>query len=200
MAKLAPFFLTGANAKIKLNGKTMAFVTDLTYAVEVPHAAPTLLGNYEPTSLEPLAYKVKGSFTLLRYINGVAESLRDQGFKTPSGVNDQGNGVGAWGPSGGNGITDFLARNGIGSNDGQAQRALNPADFDNSVRFDIEIYQKVAGGGQCAVARLKDCRINLANFSISKKSPAMQAFSFQAIYADEDSFVTSMSGEGQQFG
>ncbi len=199
MAKLAPFFLTGANAKIKLNGKTFAFVTDLSYAVEVPHASPTLLGNYEPTSLEPLAYKVKGAFTLLRYINGVAPALRDQGYKTPMGVNDQGNGVGAWGP-GNNDFNDALARNGIGGNDGQAHRALNPADLDNSVRFDIEVYQKVAGGGLCAVARLKDCRINLANFTISKKTPAMQTFSFQAIYADEDSFVTSMSGEGQQFG
>ena len=63
-----------------------------------------------------------------------------------------------------------------------------------------EIYQKIAGGGQCAVARLKDCRIVRANFTINKRSPALQSFAFQAIYADEDSFVTSMSGEGQQNG
>lgn len=194
MAKLAPFFLTGANAKIKLNGKTLAFATDLSYSVEVPHAAPTLLGNYEVASLEPLAYKVSGTFTLIRYMGGVAKALRDQGYNVPSGVDDDGNGVGNWGPD------NFFQRNGIFSNDGQAHRALNPADFDNAVRFDIEIYQKVAGGGQCAVARLKDVRIARASLTLNKKSPAMQNFTFQAIYADEDSFVTSMSGEGQQFG
>ena len=195
MAKLAPFFLTGANAKIRLNGKTMAYVTDLSYTVDVPHAAPVLLGNYEAASLEPLSYKVNGTFTLIRYVGGVAEDLRGRGYKTPSGVNDEGNGVGNWGPDG------FAARNGIFSNDGQAQRSLNPADFDNAVRFDIEVYQKAADNNNLfAVARLKDCRIARASFTINKKSPAMQSFTFQAIYADEDSFVTAMSGEGQQFG
>ena len=153
-----------------------------------------MLGNYEPTSLEPLSYKVSGAFTLIRYIDGVAKSLKDQGFKIPEGVNDKGNGVGNWGPN------SFLDQNNIFSNNGQAQRALNPSELDGAVRFDIEIYQKIAGGGQCAVARLKDCRIVRANFTINKRSPALQSFAFQAIYADEDSFVTSMSGEGQQNG
>ncbi len=194
MAKLAPFFLTGANAKVKLNGLTLAFVTDLSYVVDVNHAAPTLLGNYEVASLEPLSYKVSGTFTIIRYIDGVSTELKSKGYSVPNGINDAGNGVGKWGPGG------FFQRNGIFSNDGQAQKALNPAELDNAVRFDIEVYQKVAGGGQCAVARLKDCRIARASFTINKKSPAMQNFIFKAIYADEDSFVTSMSGEGQQFG
>jgi hypothetical protein len=194
MAKLAPFFLTGANAKIKLNGKTLAFVTDLSYSVEIPHAAPTLLGNYEPASLEPLAYKVLGSFNLIRYIDGVANDLKSRGYKIPHGVNDNGNGVGNWGPDG------FLDRNGIFSSDGQANKALNPAEFDGAVRFDIEVWQKTPGGELCAVARFRDCRIVRTNFNISKKSPAMQSFSFQALYADEDSFLSNMSGEGQQFG
>jgi hypothetical protein len=195
MAKLAPFFLTGANAKIKLNGKTMAFVTDLSYTVDVPHAAPVLLGNYEAASLGPLSYKVNGTFTLIRYVGGVAEDLKGRGYKIPKGVHDEGNGVGNWGPE------SFAARNGILSNDGQAHKSLNPADFDNAVRFDIEIYQKAVNKNNLfAVARLKDCRIARASFTINKKSPAMQNFTFQAIYADEDSFVTAMSGEGQQFG
>lgn len=194
MAKLAPFFLTGANAKIKLNGKTLAYCTNVSYSIEVPHAAPTLLGNYEATSLEPLSYKVNGGFVVIRYVKDVKSVLESQGYKTPTNTVNTGNGIGEWGPD------DIFRRNGIVSSDGQAHKSLDPSQLDSSVMFDIEIYQKVAGGGQCAVARFRNCRINKSHFTLEKKSPAVQSFAFQAIYADEDSFLANQSGQGQQFG
>ena len=194
MAKLAPFFITGANAKVRLNNKTLAFCQDVAYTVRVPHADPTLLGMYEPANLEPLAYKVEGSFTVIRYAKDVAPTIRADGKKAPSGVADEGNGIGNWGPD------DAFARNGLGTTDGQAHRGLNPADLEEGVGFDIQIYQKLPGGRQCAVARLRSCRIEMAAFSLDKRSPALQRFTFKAIYADEDSFTADQSGRGQQFG
>ena len=194
MAKLAPFFLTGANAKVRVNNKTIAFCQDVSYRVRVPHAEPTLLGMYEPANLEPLSYKVEGSFTIIKYTRDVASIMKSEGKKVPHGVQDEGNGVGKWGPD------DVLARNGLGTTDGQAHRSLNPADLDEAVGFDIEIYQKLSGGRQCAVARLRSCRIELAGFTLNKRGVATQQFTFKALYADEDTFTADMSGRGQNFG
>jgi hypothetical protein len=194
MAKLAPFFLTGANAKIRLNGKTLAYCTNITYSVDIPHTVPILLGNYEATSIEPLSYKVTGAFAIIRYIKDVKGALEALGYKTPQNTQNTGNGVGEWGPD------NIFLRNGIVSSDGQAHKALNPAELDSAVMFDIEIYQKLPGSRECAVARFRNCRIVKADFTLEKRTPAKQMFSFQAIYADEDTFLANISGQGQQFG
>lgn len=94
----------------------------------------------------------------------------------------------------------MFARNGLGTTDGQAHRSLNPADFDEAVGFDIEIWQKLPGGRLCAVARLRNCRIELADFTLEKRGAAVQRFTFKAIYTDEDTFTADMSGRGQNFG
>ena len=96
MAGKVPFFLTGGNAKIKVNGVTLAFCTDLSYRIEVKHADPRILGMYEGHSIEPLSYRVSGSFTVIRYAAGVQEYIRSQGYQTPDRVSDYGNGIGAW--------------------------------------------------------------------------------------------------------
>ena len=98
------------------------------------------------------------------------------------------------GPSGITGITGGL------DGDGQAQQALNPDRLNNSVMFDIEVHQKGPHGDMNPVARLKNCRIIQADFKLNKLGLAMQTFQFMAVYADEDTFVTSASGIGQNLG
>ena len=61
MAGSKPFFVTGANAKLVLNGKTIAFGTDLSCSVVISHQTPHVLGMYEGVSVEPLSYNVGGS-------------------------------------------------------------------------------------------------------------------------------------------
>ncbi len=48
-----PFFLSGANAKILIGGKTVAYATDVTYSISVKHGAPRLLGKFEVESIQP---------------------------------------------------------------------------------------------------------------------------------------------------
>lgn len=140
MAGNTPFFLVGANAKIKLNGKTLAFCTDLSYSVQVITQTPKTLGSYEGNSVEPLGYSVSGSFTVVRYVKDVYKKVGSR----PKGVaeNDAGNGVGNWGGVWGGTAGDFFARNGVG-NDGRANEALDPSKFANGTTFDIQVYQKV---------------------------------------------------------
>jgi hypothetical protein len=228
MSGLKPFFIHGGNAKIKVNNRTLAFCTDLSYSIQVLHQTPKILGMYEGSSVEPLGYNVSGSFTVIRY----AKDAKSNVGSAPNGVaqNDAGNGVGNWGGVWGGTAGDFFARNGIG-NDGRANEALDPSKFANSTTFDIEVYQKTAGvgnenqsvvsqierglqnvtdilgggtgaganGNDIGVAKIRNCKITQAEFSINKKGVAIQRFSFAALYVDEDSFVADYSGSGQQF-
>jgi len=141
MAGIRPFFVNGANAKIKINGKTLAFCTDLSYSISVLTQTPKVLGMYEGSSVEPLGYSVTGNFTVVRYVKDIGHAV---GGKRPSGVaeNDAGNGVGNWGSVWGGKLGDFLNRNGIG-NDGRANEALDPSKFSNGTTFDIQVYQKI---------------------------------------------------------
>jgi hypothetical protein len=224
MAGIKPFFITGANAKIKLNGKTLAFCTDLSYSIQVAHQTPKVLGMYEGSSVEPLGYTVSGSFTVIRYAKDAASAIKGN---RPHGVNDNGNGVGNWGSAWGGTLGDFLSRNGVGNN-GRANENLDPSKLSNATTFDIQVYQRVPGTGQQAdgvqnvlssvsdiltggtggagaaenmigVANIRNCRITQADFSLSKRGAAMQRFNFVALYVDEDSFVADFSGKGQQF-
>src|SRR5689334_1045303 len=113
MSGIRPFFINGANAKIKLNGKTLAFCTDLSYSISILTQTPKVLGMYEGSSVEPLGYSVTGSFTVVRYVKDISHAV---GGKKPNGIaeNDAGNGVGNWGTVWGGSFGDFLSRSGVG--------------------------------------------------------------------------------------
>ena len=193
MSKLAPFFLTGANAKVRVNDKTIAFCTDVSYSVTINHASPKILGMYESVSLEPLSYEVNGTFTVIRYAADVAQTNRDLGFSVPHGVADRGNGIGNIGPT--NPIAALLS-----PTDGRAFQALDPSTYANGTFFNIDVSQKMADGRTHGVARIRSCRITRADFTLGGKTqPAIERFTFKALYVDEDSFLAGFSGVGQQF-
>jgi hypothetical protein len=187
MAGQIPSFLTGANAKIKVNGVVLAFVTDVSYRVSVGHSSPRVLGRYEVEEHQPLTYDVSGSFTLVRYINapGITEVNGKGGIADAS--ETKGNGPGSW-------AAEETAFNSAG-----ARGSFDPGKLHRAISFDIEIYQKTLDGENHAVSRFRNCRINNSEFRISKKTNAIQSFTFVAQYADEDTFVTNESGVGQQY-
>jgi len=195
MAGMKPFFLTGANAKIRINNRTLAYVTNLGYSVKITHASPTVLGMYEPSSIEPLGYAVSGQFTVVRY---VADIKDDVGGASPNGVSDRGNGIGGWGPEGT--LEKFAAgfdiKKGI---DGRAYDNMDPSRLQKATGFEIEIYQKFGNNGQRSVANVRGARITQADFNIGSNSAASQTYNFTALYVDEDSFRADFSGFGQQF-
>jgi hypothetical protein len=205
MAGKVPFFITGASAKIKLNNKTLAFCTDLSYSVQVITQTPKVLGMYEGSSVEPLGYSVSGSFTIIRYAKDAQQAIPKNGIAGLT-ANDAGNGVGNWGGVWGGGTTNILARNGIGT-DGRANEALDPSKLAGGTTFDIQVYQKTNNtfggvvdiGPLLGIANIRNCRITQADFSLSKRGAAVQRFNFTALYVDEDSFVADNSGRGQSF-
>lgn len=205
MAGRNPFFITGANAKIKLNGRVIAYCTDVSYRISVKHASPRVLGRFEVEVNQPLQYDVSGSLTVIRYAKGAISHVNN----APPGVAGKGNGIGQTGlGSFGGALGSAL---GLPTPDlqfdGKADEAFVPSRMFQSSMFDIEIIQKLGRLNpetetpeieNCAIAILRDCRLTESSFSMSKKTAATQTFSFIARYADEDSFIARKSGVGQE--
>ena len=198
MSGIKPFFVTGDKLKIKLDGKTVAFATNLTCSIQIAHQTPHVLGMYEGVSVEPLSYNVSGSFSIIRYVHNAIGNIG----VAPPGVNplDVGNSAGTWG-SGGYG--NVLST--IGGINGRAYEALNPASYSQGTSFDIEVYQKFADDANATgtsnvlgVLKIRNARITKADFDVSKKSPGMDRFDFVALYVDGDVTQAQASGTGQQ--
>lgn len=179
MAKKIPAFLTGANAKIKVNGVTIAFATNVSYRISVQHSNPRVLGRYEVEEHQPLKYDVSGQLSVIRYVDSPGvKKLRD--------TNNDGNGVGNWKDGG---TFDIESK---------ANNSFNPLTLHRAQGFEVIIYQKTTRGDH-AVARFKGCRLTESQFSVGTKALALQNYSFVAQYADEDTFLASPSGVGQQY-
>lgn len=142
MAGKVPFFLTGANARILLNNKTMAYATDVTYRISVKHASPRVLGRFEVEVHQPLAYDVTGTLTVIRYARGLKDYYKSG---VPNGVNNAGNGIGSMGLSSFGGVLGSALGlpSADGQFDGKADEAFNPSRFFQSKMFNIEIRQKL---------------------------------------------------------
>lgn len=201
MAGTRPFFVTGDKIKIKLNGKTIAYATDLSCSIQISHKTPHVLGVYEGVSVEPLSYNVMGGFAIVRYVHNAQANI---GGKPPNGVatNDAGNGAGNWGAVWGGGvlsnIPSTLGNPFSGGSDGRANEALDPSTYQSGTTFDIEVYQHNPNGDPLGVIRMRSARISKADFTIAKKSPGMDRFEFVALYVDGDAYQANPSGTGQQ--
>lgn len=201
MSGVKPFFLTGSKLKIRLNGKTIAFATDLSCSIQIAHQTPHVLGMYEGVSVEPLSYNVMGSFSIIKYVRNVEADI---GGAIPYGAtpNDSGNGVGNWGSVWGGGVfNNVLSTLGnpfAGGSDGRANEALDPSTYQQGTTFDIEIFQDNPNGDALGVYKIRSARISKADFSINKKSLGTDKFEFVALYVDGDAFVAKPSGTGQQ--
>lgn len=225
MSGQVPFFITGANCKIRINGVTMAYATDLAYSVQINYQQAKVCGMYEADTLEPVGYSITGQFTVIKYIDSMKSIIERVGFKPPSGVANQGNGIGSMTAASGAGRA--LGVLGGDVTGGRAYDALDPSKLGRITGFDIEIYQKVPklggpitiaralegaardvtgfitgnptqNGDILGIARLRDCHITGLTTQISKRGLMTQTYTFMANYLDEDSFLSSSSDSGQR--
>ena len=199
MAGQIPFFLTGANAKIIVNHVTMALAVNVSYRISVKHASPRVLGMYEVQEHQPLSYDVMGNFSIIRYLKNQRNHSEEVGAEAPYSVTNNGNGIGKWRQdNGNNSVAEAAGLDTIGfESDGKVRESFIPERMNKSMMFDMEIRQKAPDGGECTVARFRNCRIETAEFNLDKRSPATQSFTFKAQYVDEDTFIARKSGVGQ---
>lgn len=182
MAGLKPSFITGATAKIKLGGLTMAYAQDVSYNVQVTTIPIETCGRYEPISIEPVSYNVSGTLSVIRYTQQAALS-------NMSGASPTGNGVGSWNMPAGMG--------------GKGSNSFNPGKMLISETFDLEIFQKTVEGAtgndsadqQLLISKIIDCRFTSMGTQITKRGVLTQQFAFQAILVGDDSFTAERSGD-----
>lgn len=183
MAGKKPSFITGANAKIKVGGKTFAYAADVSYQVSVDTIPIETMGRYEAVSNEPVNYSVAGELSVVRY-TGIAKT------NNMPGTNTGGNGLGK---------VDYTT----GSN---GSHEINPGNLLLSQTWDLAVYQKeqtgaTAPGGVAAVVdsvefiTIKDCRFTRKSASLNKRGILVDRLAFVGILADDESFDSSYSGD-----
>jgi hypothetical protein len=194
MANQVPTFITGANAKITVDGITFAYASDVSYQVSVDTIPIETMGRYEAVTNEPVNYTVTGDLSVVRYT-----SLANNTAETHS---SKGNGLGnVTGTSGENQSFQF-----------------DPGNMLTSSSWDLVVYQKyatgagltgtsaIAGGttdaaaiatgvSQLGVIRISDCRFNRKAAGINKRGILVDRLSFVGILASDESFAASPSGD-----
>lgn len=183
MASKKPSFITGANAKIKVGGKTFAYAADVSYQIAVDTIPIETMGRYEAVSNEPVNYSVAGELSVVRY-TGIAKA------NNMPGTNAGGNGLGK---------VDYTT-GGNGSDE------INPGNLLFSRTWDLSVFQKeqnaAATGGGAAVTTesvefitIKDCRFTRKSGGLNKRGILVDRLSFVGILADDESFDVSNSGD-----
>jgi len=181
MAGKKPSFITGANAKIKVGGKTFAYAADVSYQVAVDTIPIETMGRYEAVSNEPVNYSVAGELSVVRYTS----VAKNNGMP---GTNTGGNGLGK---------VDYTT-GGNGANE------MNPGNILFSQTWDLSVFQKeqpAAGAGAAVTVdsvefiTIKDCRFTRKSSALNKRGILVDRLSFVGILADDDSFDASNSGD-----
>jgi len=178
MAAKKPGFVSGANARIKLDGKTLAYCTDMSYSVDMATVPIEAIGSYEVKSYEPIAYSVGGSFAVIRYTKHI---------KPDSGGAD------------GNPADKLGDANTVG-------KQLDPGRVLSSSTFDMEIFQSTAAtdagddkGVQNALFKIHDCRVTRRASTLNKRGVMVDSYTFVGILAgDTDDVATAVSTSGSK--
>ncbi len=175
MAGKKPSFITGATAKIKVGGITIAYAQDVSYNVTMTTIPIETMSRYEVVSNEPVAYFTDGSLSVIRYTKFAAE----QGM---AGSAATGNAAHNW-----NLVTP------AGTNAGQH---FDPAQLLASQTWDLDIFQKVDGGtGVIQVVKITDCRFTKKGGAINKRGILVEGYAFNGILQSDDDNMVGNSGD-----
>ena len=180
MAGKKTTLLTGSNAKIKVNGVTLAYASDISYQVQTQTIPVETMGRYEVVSNEPIATMVSGNFTVVRYTAGAQSGDLMKAAATG------GNGVGQWKAAGGSNPSDHF----------------NPSKILTSETVDIQIYRKGEAGtggtfvdGTEKIITITDCRLTSKGGSLNKRGIYVESFGFVATGISDDSYTAGNSGD-----
>jgi len=181
MAGIAPGFVTGANARIKIGNTTFAFCTDVSYNINVQTIPIEAMGKYEVFANEPVGYSVDGSFSVIRYTARATASADGGPSGIPGTAGTQGN-----------------APDQVETEDNHSmQEHLNPANLLTSKTFDIEIHEKVrlatpasvteeqAAAADVKVFQIADCRLTRRGATLNKRGILVDAYAFVGILAGD---------------
>ena len=174
MAK-KPIFITGANAKLKVDGKTMAYAQDVSYSVSVDTIPIETMGRYEAVTNEPVNYSVAGEFAIVRYTSAAVSAA--------AGIDQA--------ATGGNGLGNIKGKANLTN---ALSSHVNPGKLLESITWDLEVYQKGAGAGTDApVIKVLDCRITRKSGGLNKRGILVERISFVGLLHSDESMTNTLA-------
>ena len=171
MAGRQSAFVTGANARVKVDQKALAYATDVSYNIAVQTIPIETMGTYEVRDNVAVAYTVDGSFSVIKYTSA-AQAL--EADTIPNGA------------AGGNKPSKVNLQEGTMANH------LNPKAILSSGTFDLEIYEQLPsasgiGDGETKnVFSVKDCRITRRGMTLNKRGVYVDQYAFVGILAADN--------------
>lgn len=170
-----PGYITGANARVKIAGKTLAYCTDVSYNVTVQTIPIESMGKYEVHSNEPVSYTVDGGFSIIRYTKK-AKAL-----------------VGGAAAATGNGVAY------LGDGDTKVKEHLDPGSILTSETFDLDLFQNSAqavadsstGTEEISFLRITDCRVVRRGATLNKRGVLVENFAFVGVLLHDSNSITA---------
>jgi len=170
-------FITGANARIKIDGITLAYCTDVSYNIAVQTIPIETMGTYEVRDNTPVSYTVDGAFSIIRYTAKAANlDPTNPAITNPA---TTGNAPGA-----------------INIAEGTLNSHLNPAALLASGTFDLTINEQLAGATGTGstdenVFVIKDCRLTRRGMTLNKRGVYVDQYAFVGVLAGDNETGTS---------
>ena len=169
--QIRPSLITGANAKIKVGEKVLAYAVNVSYGVQVETIPIETMGRYEVVSHEPISYYVGGSLAIIRY-NG--EAVVQHPNSLPN-ANNSGNKVDNW-----------------------VNGHFNPATLINSETVDIDILQKIgtrqpgtSASDDIQTIKVMNCRLTSKGGQLSKRGYLIEAYDFVGVLQQDEGSQTT---------
>lgn len=177
MAAQKPSFITGASAKIQVGGRTLAYASEVSYAVAVDTIPVETMGRYEAVTNEPISYSVGGELSIVRY-TALAKNI------SKTSAAQKGNGIGEIKPSAG----------------GDVSQHMDPSSLLLSQTYDIVVFQKAAGASAAApvtekLITITDARFNRLSGGLTKRGLLVERLAFVGVLLNQDSFTAHESGD-----
>lgn len=188
MAK--PGFLTGASAKVKLNNKTVAYAQDVSFTTDLEVMPIEVMGAYEVVTYEPLAYRVSGSLSIVRYTKDTKT------LTSIPGTSDSGN--------------SFLAGGYDAAGTVDVSGQFDPSQIIAGNTCDLEIFQKQVNPSTglmddppalSSVVKISGVKFTRMSGTISKRGNLVVQASFVGTLVGEDGIMptSNISQVGDDF-
>jgi len=186
MAALNPSFISGASARIKVGGKTLAYATDLSINVTMDTIPIESIGKYEVHSNEPNLYSVDGSFRIIRYSKRASEAP-----------------IANAASAAGNDPLYIGTASSTGASPGSVKAHLEPGRILGSTGFELELYDQrqvadtvglpAAGAiSEVQVYWLQNCRIVSRTGSLDRRGVLTETYNFVGLlHQDKDAAATA---------
>jgi len=179
MANLIPSFANGSALKIVVDGKTIAYATNLSFSDDVTHAGVGGVGSYSYDALEPVQYAARGGFSITHYSKAAMTAVKagnTAGLATSAASQAPARSGDKDSLNGGDG-NSFLVAN-----------SFNPINLLTSRTFDIQVFQGAADATglrssfkDSLVFTCKDCRLTSYGLSFTPGTLVAEQIGFICI-------------------